>query len=154
MPPFFTGNPMHARISFITLGVTDLEQSRRFYTEILGWSLSPKSQDGVAFFQLNGFVLALFPAEELAKDAGLDSQTGGFSRISLAHNVAERLDVDTMLAELAQKGATITKPAQDAFWGSRHGYVADPDGYLWEIAWNPGGYLDKAGNFYFEPPHA
>ncbi|WP_269530952.1 VOC family protein [Chitinimonas sp. BJYL2] len=141
---------MQARLSFLTLGVADLARAQTFYSQTLGWPLSPKSQPGVAFYQLNGFVLALFPAAELAKDAGLDATTTGHSRIALAYNVAERDQVDALLAELSAKGATITRPAEDAFWGGRNGYFADPDGYVWEVAWNPGGYLDAAGNFYFD----
>ncbi|QNM96038.1 VOC family protein [Chitinimonas koreensis] len=142
---------MEPRLSFITLGVADLPRARAFYRDVVGWPLSAKSQDGVAFFQLNGFVLALFPAEALARDAGLpESAVGGHSRISLAYNVCERDEVDALLAELAGRGATIVRPAADAFWGGRTGYFSDPDGYLWEVAWNPGGYLDAAGNFHFE----
>lgn len=142
---------MEPRLSFLTLGVADLARSRAFYRDMLGWPLSPKSQDGVAFFQLNGFVLALFPADELAKDADLPVGTmGRYSRISLAYNVRERDDVDALLATLAARGVEIPRPASDAFWGGRTGYFADPDGYLWEVAWNPGGYLDERGNFVFE----
>ncbi|GAB3267403.1 VOC family protein [Chitinimonas naiadis] len=140
------------RLSFITLGVADLARAQRFYCEVLGWPLSPKSQVGVAFFQLNGFVLALYPAEDLARDAGLAGGVAGHARVSLAYNVAERHEVDALLAALAAKGATITRQAEDAVWGGRTGYFADPDGYVWELAWNPGGYLDDAGNFNFEAP--
>lgn len=141
---------LEPRLSFITLGVTDLARARAFYRDVLGWALSRKSQEGVAFFQLNGFVLALFPADELAKDANLpEGAMIRYSRISLAYNVRERGDVDALLAELAAKGVEIPRPASDAFWGGRTGYFADPDGYLWEVAWNPGGYLDEQGNFNF-----
>lgn len=147
---------MQPRLSFLTLGVADLARARAFYAEVLGWPLSAKSQEGVAFFQLNGFVLALFPAAGLARDAGLapEQLASGFKPIALAYNVAEREQVDALLAKLATQGATITKPAEDAFWGGRNGYFADPDGYLWEVAWNPGGYLDATGNFLFEAPGA
>ncbi|HEY9104013.1 VOC family protein [Chitinimonas sp.] len=141
---------MQPRLSFITLGVDNLARSRHFYSEVLGWPLSPKSQAGVAFYQLNGFVLALYPAADLARDAGIGTAQAGAARVSLAHNVPEREDVDRLLTELAARGATITRPAADAFWGGRTGYFADPDGYLWEVAWNPGGYLDDDGNFHFE----
>ncbi|WP_374349056.1 VOC family protein [Chitinimonas sp.] len=141
---------MQPRLSFITLGVSDLDRARAFYGEVLGWPVSAKSQAGVAFFQLNGFVLALYPARALARDAGLPAEGApGAARLCLAHNVAERAEVDSLLAELAAKGATITRPAFDTDWGGRAGYFADPDGNLWEVAWNPGGYLDAAGNFVF-----
>jgi len=141
---------MQARLSFLTLGVRDLDRARAFYRDVLGWPLSPKSQDGIAFFQLNGFVLALYPREALAEDAGVPAESNGFLPVSLAHNVAERGDVDALLDELAAKGVHIAKPAADAFWGGRSGYFADPDGFLWEVAWNPGGYLDADGNFLLE----
>jgi hypothetical protein len=142
---------MQPRLSFITLGVADIHRARDFYRDVLGWPLSSRSQAGVAFFQLNGFVLALYPADALARDAGLPAGVmTGVSRIALAYNVRARDEVDALLADLAAKGATITRPAADAFWDGRTGYFADPDGYLWEVAWNPGGYLDAAGNFRFE----
>jgi len=141
---------MDARLSFITLGVTDLVRARDFYGRLLGWTEASKSNEHVAFFQLNGFVLALFPREALAADAGVPAAGSGFSGIALAHNVATRDEVDALLVQLAAQGVRIVKPASDAFWGGRTGYFADPDGYLWEVAWNPGGYLDDAGNFIFD----
>ena len=141
---------MDARMSFLTLGVNDLARARDFYSKVLGWPLSSKSNEHVVFFQLNGFVLALFPREALAADAGVPAAGSGFSGIALAHNVATRDEVDALLVQLAAQGVRIVKPASDAFWGGRTGYFADPDGYLWEVAWNPGGYLDDAGNFIFD----
>jgi hypothetical protein len=144
---------MQPRLSFLTLGVRDIDRARTFYRDVLGWPLSAKSQPGVAFFQLNGFVLALYPADALAEDAGLPAgQMTGNARVALAYNVRQRDEVDVLLASLADKGVTITRAAADAFWGGRNGYFTDPDGYLWEVAWNPGGYLDAAGNFTFEAP--
>ncbi len=143
---------MQARLSFLTLGVRDLERSRAFYRDTLGWALSPKSQAGIAFFQLNGFVLGLYPREALAEDAGVAADGHGFAGFSLSHNVAEKGDVDALLSELAAKSVRIVKPATDAFWGGRSGYFADPDGNLWEVAWNPGGYLDASGNFVLDAP--
>jgi uncharacterized protein len=94
----------------------------------------------VAFFKTGGVVIALFPRASFAADAGLlgveDVEHGGFSRFSLAHNVAEEGQVDSILEEAAEAGATIVKEAQEIFFG-RHGFFADPDGYLWEVAWNP-----------------
>jgi uncharacterized protein len=93
----------------------------------------------VAFFKTGGVVIALFPRASFAVDAGVDADavdSGGFSRLSLAHNVAEEEDVDSVLAEAAEAGATIVKEAQEIFFG-RHGFFADPDGFLWEVAWNP-----------------
>lgn len=143
---------MQPRISFITLGVSDLARSTVFYRDVLGWPLSTQSQDGVKFFQLNGFVFALYPKAALAEDAKVSADGSGFAGIAFAYNVPAKHDVDALLTDLASKGVRIPKPAEDAFWGGRSGYFADPDGYLWEVAWNPGGYLDAAGNFGFEAP--
>lgn len=127
------------RLSLVTLGVSDLEASTRFYGDVLGWTRSSVGGDQVTFFQLNGIVLALFPRAELAADAGVDVvESEGHSRVALAHNVRERDDVDRLLEQVADAGASVVKPAEDAFWGGRSGYFADPDGFLWEVAWNPG----------------
>lgn len=130
---------MQQAVHFITLGVSDLARSRAFYEQGLGWTPSKRgSSAGVVFFQLNGgLVLALFSKEELAKNAGISAAGSGFSGFSLAHNVAEQDHVAQVLAHAQQAGATIVKPAQDTFWGGHAGYFADPDGYLWEVAWNP-----------------
>jgi uncharacterized protein len=95
--------------------------------------------DEVAFFKAGGVVIALFPRASFAADADIDVdhvESGGFPRISLAHNVAEEEQVDSVLVEAAEAGATIVKEAQEIFFG-RHGFFADPDGFLWEVAWNP-----------------
>lgn len=143
---------MEPRLSFLTLGVSDLDRSRVFYRDTLGWPLSTRSNDHVAFFQLNGFVLSLFPAAELAIDANVSSEGAGFSRFSMAYNVREAHDVDGLLARLQSQGVKIVRQASTAFWGGRTGYFADPDGFLWEVAHNPGGQLDARGNFWLEPP--
>jgi catechol 2,3-dioxygenase-like lactoylglutathione lyase family enzyme len=130
---------MEPRVSLLTLGVSDLEQAVAFYRDGLGWPKSEVGGDEVAFFKTGGVVIALFPRASFAADAGLDVddvEYGGFSRVSLAHNVAEEGQVDEILAAAAQAGATIVKEAQEIFFG-RHGFFADPEGYLWEVAWNP-----------------
>ncbi len=130
---------MEPRVSLITLGVNDLERAVTFYRDGLGWPKSGVGGDEVAFFKTGGVVIALFPRASFAADAGLDPdgvEHGGFSRISLAHNVAEEGQVDSVLKEAAEAGATIVKEAQEIFFG-RHGFFADPDGFLWEVAWNP-----------------
>jgi uncharacterized protein len=130
---------MEARVSLITLGVNDLERAVDFYRHGLGWPKSEVGGDEVAFFDTGGAVIALFPKPSFAADAGLDLEDvehGGFARISLAHNVAEEGQVDAVLAEAAEAGATIVKEAQEIFFG-RHGFFADPEGFLWEVAWNP-----------------
>jgi catechol 2,3-dioxygenase-like lactoylglutathione lyase family enzyme len=127
---------MDARISLITLGVADLARSLRFYRDGLGWPLSSASGDA-AFFRTGGVVLALYPRVALAADAHLSPDGSGFGGIALAHNVAAREQVDVILAEAVAAGATLLKPAHEAEWGGYSGYFADPDGYPWEVAWNP-----------------
>jgi uncharacterized protein len=127
------------RVSLLTLGVSDLKRAVAFYRDGLGWPKSEVGGDEVAFFKTGGVVIALFPRPSFAADAGIDVddvEHGGFPRFSLAHNVAEERQVDEVLAEAAQAGATIVKEAQEIFFG-RHGFFADPEGYLWEVAWNP-----------------
>ena len=130
---------MEPRVSLVTLGVNDLERAVAFYRDGLGWPKSSVGGDEVAFFKTGGVVIALFPRSSFAADAGVDVEDvehGGFPRFSLAHNVAEERQVDSVLAEAAEAGATIIKEAQEIFFG-RHGFFADPDGFLWEVAWNP-----------------
>jgi len=126
---------MEQRLSLVTLGVADLERSRRFY-EALGWRRHGAHTE-VVFFQAGGMVLALWSREALAADAQLPAEGSGFRGIALAYNTRTREEVDAVLAEAAAAGAVIPKPAEDAFWGGHSGYFADPDGHLWEVAWNP-----------------
>lgn len=137
---------MDPHISLVTLGVHDLERSRRFYRDAIGWPLSSASTSEITFFRTHGVALALFPREELAADANLPLGASGFGGITLAHNVAKRDDVDTVLGEAIAAGARLLKPATDASWGGRSGYFADPDGYAWEVAWAPGFPLDASGS--------
>ena len=128
---------MEQRLSLVTLGVRDLERSIRFF-EDLGWTRSMKDAPGVAFFQCGGIAFGLFPLEELAKDAGVTAATGGSNAMSLAHNARTKEEVDTVMAEAEAAGAEIVKAPEDVFWGGYSGYFRDPDGHLWEVAWNPG----------------
>jgi catechol 2,3-dioxygenase-like lactoylglutathione lyase family enzyme len=128
---------MEPRISLVTLGVRDLARAIAFYRDALHWPLSSASGGDVAFFRTGGAVLALFPYDELAADANLPANGTGFGGITLAHNVASKEQVDAVLAEVRAAGATILKPATEAEWGGYSGYFADPDGYPWEVAWNP-----------------
>jgi catechol 2,3-dioxygenase-like lactoylglutathione lyase family enzyme len=127
---------MEQRVSLITLGVADLQRSREFY-ERLGWRRSMANTEGIVFFQTGGMALALYPRHELAKDANVSAHGDGFSGISLAYNARTRAEVDAVLHEAEAAGAKLVKPAQEAFWGGYSGYFADPDGFLWEVAWNP-----------------
>lgn len=130
------------KISMTTLGVTDLKRSIEFYRDGLGFPLRSEHDGEVAFFDLPGSWLALYLRDELAKDAGVSNEGTGFRAFALAHNVASKEDVDGFLAKAVDAGASITRAAVDASWGGYSGYFADPDGFLWEVAWNP--YLDLA----------
>ena len=127
---------MEPRVSLITLGVRDLAVSRHFY-EALGFVASPASQGDVVFFQAGGMALALYPRDKLAEDATVADSALGFSGITLAHNLRSEVEVDQLAAHAVASGARLMKPPQKVFWGGYSGYVADPDGHLWEIAHNP-----------------
>ena len=127
---------MKPRISMITLGVEDLERSVNFYQDGLGF---PKmdSPPEVAFFTLNGSWLGLYGYESLAKDAAVSAEGSGFNGFTLAHNVASEAEVDKLIEQALSAGAKLSKAAQKTFWGGYSGYFKDPDGYLWEVAYNP-----------------
>ena len=127
---------MEQRVSFITLGVADLPRAQEFY-ETLGWRALPQSNATVAFFQCGGIVFALFGREALEEEAHVAPYGEGFSGVALAHNVREKEDVDAVLAEAEAAGGRILKRGTDAFWGGYTGYFSDPDGHVWEVAWNP-----------------
>jgi predicted lactoylglutathione lyase len=136
---------MEQRLSFITLGVADLEKAEAFY-RALGWTPSSYGDGkGITFFQLPGMVFALFPRHELAEDAGVEDSKPGFSGISLSHNVRSEADVDAVLLTAVAAGAQITKPAGKAFWGGYMGYFADIDGHHWEVCYNPHAELGPKG---------
>ncbi len=134
---------MEQRVSLITLGVADLGRSLRFY-EALGWRRG-NTDEGVVFFQTPGAVFALWSRAALAEDAHVTDTGASFGGIALAYNARSREDVDAVMAEAEAAGATIRKPAEEVFWGGYSGYFADPDGHLWEVAWNPGWTLDAEG---------
>ena len=136
---------MEQRLSLVTLGVADLGRSRAFY-EGLGWRRSARKFEGVAFFQTGGAAFALYPRDALAGDTQASPEGGGFPSFTLAYNARSRDEVDAVLAEAVKAGATLRKPARDVFWGGYSGYFADPDGFLWEVAWNPFFPLDGDGN--------
>ena len=135
---------MEQRLSMVTLGVADLDQSRRFYEDGLGWRHSG-DHEGVVFFQLPGAILGLWSREALAGDMGLPLAGSGFGGIALAYNARSRELVDSVLAEAEAAGAAILKKAEDTFWGGYSGYFADPDGHPWEVAHNPFWTIDEDG---------
>lgn len=134
---------MEQRFTIITLGTRDLAASTSFF-ERLGWRRSGAS-DGIAFFQCGCVALALYPRTELAKDAGISHEGEGFAGFTIAYNTRSREEVDDVLNEARSAGADAVKPAADAFWGGYSGYFRDLDGYIWEVAWNPGFPLDGNG---------
>ena len=142
---------MEQRVSIITIGVADVTQSRAFY-ERLGWQAAPVSNASITFFDLGGFALALYGRTALADDARVAEDGQGFAGVTLAQNVRSPAEVDAMLAAATAAGGTLVKPAEKVFWGGYSGYFADPDGHLWEIAWNPYFPLDEAGAVSLTPP--
>jgi catechol 2,3-dioxygenase-like lactoylglutathione lyase family enzyme len=123
-----------ARISVVTLGVSDLERSIAFY-ESLGWKRSPKSVEGeICWFSTVDSVLGLFRHAELAADAGIPADPPPrFRGVTLAINVESDEAVQTTMDAVEAAGATVVKPPQRAEWGGMSGYFADPDGHLWEL---------------------
>lgn len=134
---------MKPRITVITLGVDDLERSVHFYRDGLG--LPTKGIVGVeyphgavAFFMLHGGLrLALYPRADLAWDAGIAATPPSTTEFSIAHNVGSREDVDVVLSQAEAAGGVVVKAGHETFWGGYGGYFKDPDGHLWEVAWNP-----------------
>lgn len=130
---------MKPKISFICLGVSDVERSLRFYRDGLGFPTHGHEEGADhVLFALEGSWLSIYPRASLAEDAGVaDDRPGGFSGVTLEHNVASEAEVERVCAEALAAGARLVKPPQSVFWGGYHAYVADPDGQFWEIAFNP-----------------
>lgn len=137
---------MRQKITLITLGTDDFERSLKFYEEGLCWKKSDKSMDGLALFDLGGMILALHPRHELAEDTTLEYQPSAFAGITMSHNATSEAEVDEVLHKASLHGATIVKPAQKVYWGGYSGYFKDPDGHLFEVAYNPFWQLDANGN--------
>jgi uncharacterized protein len=132
------------RISLVTLGVRDVAAAARFY-EAFGLAKSSAGNENVAFFQIGPGVLALFGRDSLREDGNAASVWSGNGGITLAHNVASEAEVDALLAKAEAAGAKILKAPQKAFWGGYHGYFADIDGHVWEVAHNPSFPVDANG---------
>jgi len=134
---------MKPRITLITLGVDDLDRALAFYRNGLGLEtrgiVGTEFEHGaVAFFQLqHGLKLAVWPRRSLAHHTGLAPSSPNATEFTIGHNVASKAEVDAVMQQAATAGATIIQPAHDAFWGGYSGYFQDPDGHVWEIAWNP-----------------
>lgn len=129
---------MEQRLSILTLGVQDLVRAKNFYLDGLGWTEQEQDSDGIVFIQMPGIVFALYPIHALAEDIGVPTPTGVTQGgVTLAYNTREESEVDTVLATAVDAGATLVKAAEKVFWGGYSGYFADPDGHLWEVAFNP-----------------
>jgi predicted lactoylglutathione lyase len=125
-------------LSLVTLGVANLKRSIEFY-ETLDFRRKAHAAEGVGFFQAGACAIAVFPSEELAKDANIASEgmADNFRGVALAWNCRSQRDVDAIIKRASRAGAVVRKPAQDAFWGGYSGYFSDLDGHLWEVAYNP-----------------
>jgi catechol 2,3-dioxygenase-like lactoylglutathione lyase family enzyme len=134
---------MKPRISLLTIAVADLERSLRFYRDGMGLPtrgiVGQEFEHGaVVFIDLQaGVKLALWSRADLAFDTGLPQVPPSATEFTIGHNVGSRADVDAVMAQAGKAGATVLKPAQETFWGGYAGYFQDPDGHIWEIAWNP-----------------
>lgn len=133
------------RIHIVTLGVGDLSRSRQFY-EAWGWKASSVSNENIVFLKGAAGVLALYGRDALAEDALAEDLPTGFSALTLARNAGSKEEVDTWFATALAAGARELKTPQEAFWGGYSGYLADPDGHLWELAFNPYFVFDDHGN--------
>jgi catechol 2,3-dioxygenase-like lactoylglutathione lyase family enzyme len=139
-----TGTFVKPRITVLTIGVDDLETAVKFYRDGLGLPtegiVGTEFEHGaVAFFELQaGVQLALWPRRSISHDTGLRESSRSPTEFTIGHNVASRDEVDEVMDQASRAGATIVKPAHDTFWGGYAGYFQDPDGHLWEVAWNPG----------------
>ena len=140
---------MEQRLSLVTIGVSDLARSRAFY-EALGWTTRAAPDDDVVFFQSGGMVFALWGRSQLAEDSGV-TEGQGWGGITLAHNVRSASEVDSAMSEAAGAGATITRRAGDTFWGGYSGVFLDPDGYPWEVAYNPHWQIGEDGSVALNP---
>ncbi len=136
---------MKPRITVVTLGVSDLESALTFYRDGLGLPtegiVGTEFEDGaVAFFKMNDdLILSLYPRAALAKDAKVPVSPPSPAELSIGHNVGSKKEVDAVMEQAERAGAHVTDPAHERFWGGYSGYFQDPDGHLWEIAWNPAG---------------
>jgi len=136
---------MRQNLSVVTLGTRSFTRSLRFYRDGLGWKTDATESDPIAFFDLNGTILALFSRSDLAADATVTPKGGGFTGVTLAHNARSVREVLKVFSRLENLGARIVKRPQSTSWGGFGGYFADPDGNLWEVVYNPGWKLDRKG---------
>ncbi len=138
---------MEQRVSIITLGVSDLKKSRAFY-DALGWKVASEDQaEEIVAYDLQNMTLALYPLNKLAEDAKIPVERTGYSTITIAYNVNSEAEVNETLEEVQKAGGKLIKSAEKVFWGGYSGYFSDPDGNLWEVAYNPFAPLGPKGEF-------
>jgi catechol 2,3-dioxygenase-like lactoylglutathione lyase family enzyme len=140
-----TNQIMEQRLSFITIGAKDMNKLKQFYIEKFNWT-PLKDNGGIVFFKMNGFILGLFPSDELAADATVAKGSNGSKGFTLSVNFRSEKEVDEVFKTLQNRGVQIIKPPKKASWGGYSCYVADIEGNLWEIAYNPFLVMDAAGN--------
>lgn len=140
---------MEQRLTIVTLAVADLDRSRAFYLDGLGWSEVDQPSDEIVFIQMPSMVLGLYSIDGLAEDIGIDPPPGGatMGAVTLAYNTSSEAETDEALATAIGAGAKLIKEAQKVFWGGYSGYFADPDNHLWEVAYSPFLSPDEEGNF-------
>ncbi len=136
------------RLSILTIAVNDLDESRRFYNEVFGWTPDDASEEeaaNIAFYSLNGFKFALYPLARFAQEH--DGHTGGPAGFTLAYNVNTEAEVDELFSHFAKHGVTVLKAPEKVFWGGYSGYIAGPSAEQWEIAYNPFTEVNADGTF-------
>jgi len=141
---------MKQHVHLVTLGVNDFKKSVEFYTNILSWKPASGSNNDITFFQAGSVVLSIYSREKLAGDALVSSDGSGFAGFTLAYNAHSEAEVDDIIENLKSKGVKIVKEPQKVSWGGYSSYFADPDGYLWEVAYNPFFPFDGNGNLKLE----
>jgi uncharacterized protein len=139
---------MEQRISLVTLGVKDLAISKKFYVQGLGWKPVWENKE-IVFFQTGGTIFALFLRDELATDFQADPASFGQAAMALAYNVRAKNELDPFIQQAVTAGARLLKSPRDASWGGYSGYFADPDGFAWEVAWNPFWHIAADGSVTF-----
>lgn len=146
---------MEPKVTIITLGYPDVTAARRFYVDGLGWPPVMEVPGDVVFLQVGpGVALALWRADALAEDSGAPVGDPGSAPLALAHNVATADEVAEVIARAEGAGATVLKPAGPVFFGGIQGYFADPAGFRWEVAWNPGWHVAPDGAISLAGPPA
>lgn len=137
---------MKPRLNIVTVGVKDLEASRDFYLNALGWEPAKGSDDNIVFYNHGGIIFALYPLDKLAEDAEVSVERSGFSGVTLAINQESKEAVEEVFDNAVKNGAKVLVEPRDTFWGGYDAYFADPDGHPWEIAWAPFWEFDKQGS--------